>query len=35
VLGGMGLREVRRQTGEVGRAMFYEDLEAKVFGDKE
>jgi hypothetical protein len=26
---------VRRQTGEVGRAMFYEDLEAKVFGDKE
>jgi NAD-dependent dihydropyrimidine dehydrogenase PreA subunit len=35
VLGGMGMREVRRQTGEVGRAMFYEDLEAKVFGDKE
>jgi NAD-dependent dihydropyrimidine dehydrogenase PreA subunit len=35
VLGGMGLREVRRQTGEVGRAMFYEDLEAKIFGDKE
>jgi Pyruvate/2-oxoacid:ferredoxin oxidoreductase delta subunit len=35
VLGGMGLREVRRQTGEVGRAMFYEDLETKVFGDKE
>jgi NAD-dependent dihydropyrimidine dehydrogenase PreA subunit len=35
VLGGMGLREVRRQTGEVGRAMFYEDLEARVFGDKE
>lgn len=35
VLGGMGLREVRRQTGEIGRAMFYEDLEAKVFGDKE
>ena len=35
VLGGMGLREVRRQTGELGRAMFYEDLEAKVFGDKE
>jgi len=33
VLGGMGLREVRRQTGEVGRAMFYEDLEARVFGD--
>jgi hypothetical protein len=35
VLGGMGLREVRRQAGEVGRAMFYEDLETKVFGDKE
>ncbi len=35
VLGGMGLREVRRQTGEVGRAMFYEELETKVFGDKE
>jgi NAD-dependent dihydropyrimidine dehydrogenase PreA subunit len=35
VLGGMGLREVRRQTGELGRAMFYEDLEAKIFGDKE
>ena len=35
VLGGMGLREVRRQTGEVGRAMFHEDLEAKIFGEKE
>jgi NAD-dependent dihydropyrimidine dehydrogenase PreA subunit len=35
VLGGMGLREVRRQSGEVGRAMFYEDLEARVFGDEE
>jgi hypothetical protein len=35
VLGGMGLREVRRQTGEIGRAMFYEDLETKAFGDKE
>jgi NAD-dependent dihydropyrimidine dehydrogenase PreA subunit len=35
VLGGMGLREVRRQTGEVGRAMFHEDLEARIFGDKE
>ena len=34
VLGGMGLREVKRQTGEVGRAMFYENLEAKIFGDK-
>jgi ferredoxin len=35
VLGGMGLREVKRQTGEVGRAMFYEDLEARIFGGKE
>ena len=34
VLGGMGLREVRRQAGETGRAMFYEDLETKIFGDK-
>ncbi|MFQ6124535.1 MAG: glutamate synthase-related protein [Candidatus Heimdallarchaeota archaeon] len=32
VLGGMGLREVRRQRGELGRAMFYDDLEAKIFG---
>lgn len=35
VLGGMGLREVRRQTGEVGRAMFYEDLERRTFGEEE
>jgi hypothetical protein len=35
VLGGMGLREVRRQAGETGRAMFFEDLEARIFGDKE
>jgi ferredoxin len=35
VLGGMGLREVRRQRGEIGRAMFYEDLDAKIFGDQE
>jgi len=35
VLGGMGLREVRRQRGEMGRAMFYEDLEAKIFGGRE
>ena len=33
VLGGMGLREVRRQAGEMGRAMFHEDLETRVFGD--
>jgi ferredoxin len=35
VLGGMGLREVRRQRGELGRAMFYRDLEAKIFGGQE
>lgn len=35
VLGGMGIREVRRQRGELGRAMFYEDLEAKIFGEQE
>jgi glutamate synthase domain-containing protein 2 len=32
VLGAMGLREVRRLRGEVGRAMFFEDLEAETFG---
>jgi Pyruvate/2-oxoacid:ferredoxin oxidoreductase delta subunit len=35
VLGGMGLREVRRQRGELGRAMLYKDLEAKIFGGRE
>jgi glutamate synthase domain-containing protein 2 len=32
VLGAMGLREVRRLRGEVGRAMFFEDLEQDTFG---
>ncbi|MEW6186774.1 MAG: glutamate synthase-related protein [Thermodesulfobacteriota bacterium] len=32
VLGAMGIREVRRLRGEVGRAMFFEDLEAETFG---
>ena len=31
VLGAMGLREVRRLRGEVGRAMFFEDLERDTF----
>ncbi len=31
VLGAMGLREVRRLRGEVGRAMFFEDLEKDNF----
>jgi ferredoxin len=30
VMGAMGMREVRRLRGEVGRAMFLEDLEAEV-----
>lgn len=37
VMGAMGMREVRRLRGEVGRAMFLEELEAEVmaplFGD--
>ncbi len=32
VLGAMGLREVRRLRGELGRAMFFEDLERECFG---
>lgn len=32
VLGAMGLREVRRLRGEVGRAIFAEDLQREVFG---
>lgn len=31
VLGAMGLREVRRLRGELGRAMFQEDLEREAF----
>jgi len=33
ILGGMGLREVRRQRGEKGRTLFYKELEEKVFGE--
>ncbi|MDI6703431.1 MAG: glutamate synthase-related protein [bacterium] len=33
VLGAMGMREIRRLRGEVGRAMFYEDLERETFGE--
>ncbi len=32
VLGAMGLREVRRLRGEVGRVLFFEDLERDCFG---
>ena len=28
----MGIREVRRLRGEMGRAMFFEDLERETFG---
>jgi len=31
VLGAMGLREVRRLRGEMGRVMFFEDLEQECF----
>ncbi len=31
ILGAMGMREVRRLRGEVGRAMFLEDLEKDIF----
>ena len=33
VLGAMGIREIRRLRGEVGRAMFLEELEKEAFGD--
>jgi ferredoxin len=32
VMGAMGIRDVRRLRGEVGRAMFYEDIDKKIFG---
>jgi hypothetical protein len=32
VLGAMGLRDVRRLRGEVGRAIFKEDIEKETFG---
>jgi ferredoxin len=32
VMGAMGIREVRRLRGEVGRALFFEDLEEATFG---
>ncbi len=33
VLGAMGIREVRRLRGEVGRAIFRQDIEREAFGD--
>lgn len=35
VLGAMGLREVRRLRGELGRSMMQTDLEREAFGDIE
>lgn len=35
VLGAMGLREVRRLRGELGRAIFFEDVEHESFSDIE
>jgi ferredoxin len=32
VMGAMGIREVRRLRGEVGRSMWFEDLELENFG---
>jgi hypothetical protein len=32
VMGAMGMREVRRLRGDVGRAMFFEQLEEDTFG---
>ncbi len=35
ILGAMGLREVRRLRGELGRCMFQRDLEREAFGEIE
>jgi glutamate synthase domain-containing protein 2 len=32
VMGAMGIRDARRLRGEVGRAMFFEELDRPVFG---
>jgi len=32
VMGAMGIREMRRLRGEVGRSMWFEDLERESFG---
>jgi hypothetical protein len=32
VMGAMGIREVRRLRGDVGRAMFFEEIEEDTFG---
>jgi glutamate synthase domain-containing protein 2 len=35
IMGAMGLREVRRLRGEIGRAMFQAELEQMAFGEIE
>jgi hypothetical protein len=32
VMGAMGMRDARRLRGDIGRAMFFEELEEEVFG---
>jgi hypothetical protein len=32
VMGAMGMRDARRLRGDVGRSMFFEDLEEETFG---
>jgi hypothetical protein len=32
VMGAMGMREARRLRGDIGRAMFFEELEEQIFG---
>ena len=32
VMGAMGMRDARRLCGDVGRAMFFEELEEEIFG---
>jgi hypothetical protein len=31
-MGAMGIRDARRLRGEVGRAMFFEEMDKPVFG---
>jgi hypothetical protein len=31
-MGAMGMREARRLRGDVGRAMFKDELEAEIYG---
>jgi len=32
LMGAMGMREARRLRGDVGRAMFFEEMEEEIFG---